>query len=363
MPQLTVAAITGSSGKTTTKEMTAHILAGCGPTLKTKGNFNNLIGLPLSLLPVGYGHRFAVLEMGMNAPGEIARLTEIADPDVACITNVHPAHLAGLGSIEGVARAKGELFRGCRQAATLIVNLDDPLIRALAQGLRHKVVTFGRQGEADVWASDVRACGLEGIAFSLHCVGQSAPVRLQALGQHNITNALAAAACAFSLGADLEAIVCGLQAFAPGENRLGLRQLPCGLQVINDSYNANPASMNAALATVRLIRQQQRAVAVLGDMLELGEFSARAHADLGRQVVEQGFDYLFAVGDYAETVVLAARQAGIPTTHAQCCRNKEEAAAALQGLLDSGHLQTNDLVLVKGSRGMRMEQVLAALSA
>jgi len=363
MPGLKVAAITGSSGKTTTKEMTALILARCGQTIKTQGNFNNLIGLPLSLLPVGYGHRFAVLEMGMNAPGEIARLTEIADPDVACITNVHPAHLAGLGTIEGVARAKGELFASCRESATLIVNLDDPLIGDLAHGLKRKTVSFGWQEEAEVWASEVRACGLQGIAFSLHCEGSSAPVQLQALGRHNVTNALAAAACALSLGADLEAIVSGLEAFAPGENRLGLRRLPCGLQVINDSYNANPASMNAALAAVGLIRQGVRTVAVLGDMLELAEFSAPAHTALGRGVAEQGFDYLFAVGDYAQTVVQAARQAGMGDSHARCCQDKEEAAAALQGLLDSGHLQTNDLVLVKGSRGMRMEQVLAALSA
>lgn len=375
---LKVVAITGSSGKTTVKEMTASILEGCGPTIKTQGNFNNLIGLPLSLLPAHDRHRFAVMEMGMNAPGEIARLTTIADPDVACITNVHPAHLAGLGTIEGVARAKNELFAGCRDTAILVVNLDDPLIRKLGRVLKQQQITFGCHRGATVRATHLKACGQEGVSFTLHLASQTAQVRLRALGRHlaaqtaqvklralgrhNVVNALAAAATALAAGAGLEQIVAGLEAFAPGVNRLGLCQLPCGLQVINDSYNANPASMQAALATVAMIKGEARTVAVLGDMLELGGFSTEAHGTIGTMVAQQGFDYLCAVGDQASILVAAAQHAGMAPATARICKDKDEAAAFLLGLLAAGHLQRNDLILVKGSRGMRMEQVIAALN-
>jgi len=356
-----VLAITGSSGKTTVKDMTASILGLCGKTIKTQGNFNNLIGLPLSLLPVSFLNDFAVLEMGMNAPGEIARLTEIADPDVACITNVHPAHLAGLGSIEGVARAKGELFAGCRGSATLVVNLEDPLIRKMMRGVRKKMVCFGFRREATVRATRVVARGQEGLAFTLHLAGLTARVRLRAIGKHNVANALAAAATAYAAGLGIDKIVSGLEAFSPGTNRLGLCQLSCGLQVINDSYNANPSSMNAALATVTMIKKGERTVAILGDMLELGAFSAEAHAALGEMVARQGFDYLCAVGEYAGIMITAARKAGMTAKTARQCTGKEEAAAFIRELLASGSLQQNDLILVKGSRGMRMEQVIAAL--
>ncbi len=357
-----VLAITGSSGKTTVKDMTASILGQCGETLKTKGNFNNLVGLPLSLLPANCLHGFGVLEMGMNAPGEIARLTEIADPDVACITNVHPAHLAGLGSIEGVARAKGELFAGCREATILAVNLEDPLIRKMVRGLRQKMIPFGFRREAVVRATRVVGFGQQGVAFTLNLAGHTARVRLRVLGRHNVLNALAAAASAYAVGAGIDQIVSGLQAFSPGTNRLGLCPLPCGLQVINDSYNANPSSMNAALATVAMIRKGERTVAVLGDMLELGAASTEAHTALGSLVVQYGFDYLCAIGEYAGTVVAAARSAGMTENAAHHCLDKEEAAAIIHGLLAAGHLQCNDLILVKGSRGMRMEQVIAALN-
>ncbi len=360
--KLKVVAITGSSGKTTVKEMTASILGRCGKTIKTQGNFNNLIGLPLSLLPVNYRHDFAVLEMGMNVPGEIERLTEIADPDVACITNIHPAHLAGLGSIQGVARAKGELFAGCRGSAILAVNLEDPLVRRMARGVRKKIVRFGFRREALVRATRITALGQGGLAFTLDLAGKKARVRLRAIGRHNVLNALAAAAMAFSAGADLGKIVAGLEAFSPGENRLGLCQIPCGLQVINDSYNANPASMNAALATVAMIRKGERTVAVLGDMLELGAFSREAHSELGAMVAAQGFDYLCALGEYAETMVIAARKAGMPAKNTRQFKAKDEAAAFITGLLKTGKLHSGDLVLVKGSRGMRMEQIIAALN-
>ena len=361
MKKLKVVAITGSSGKTTVKEMTASILGLCGKTLKTQGNFNNLVGLPLSLLPVNYHHDFAVLEMGMNTPGEIARLTEIADPDVACINNIQPAHLAGLGSVAGVARAKGELFAGCRGSAILVVNLEDPLVRKMVRGCRKEMVGFGFRQGAAVRATRIHALGQAGTAFTLEVAGQRLRVRLRSLGRHNVLNALAAAAMAHAVGTSPHLIVAGLEAFAPGDNRFALRPLACGLQVINDSYNANPSSMAAALATVSMIRKKARTVAVLGDMLELGEFSKQAHAELGTMVAEQGFDYLCAVGDYAGAMVAAARTAGMTVQSAQEFKGKDKAAAFIKGLLKAGKLHRDDLVLVKGSRGMRMEHVIAAL--
>ena len=366
LTRLTVVAITGSSGKTTVKEMTAHILGLCGKTLKTTGNFNNLIGLPLSLLPVNYHHQFAVLEMGMNCPGEIARLTEIADPDVACINNIQAAHLAGLGSIEGVARAKGELFAGCRATTTLAVNSEDPLIRKLVRRLPNPRISFGFRRGVTVRGTRITTAkgspGQQGMAFTLEVAGQQARVRLRTVGRHNVLNALAAGAMAHAAGAGMTEIVTGLQAFTPGENRFGIRALPCGLRVINDSYNANPSSMKAALATVAMIRGEARTVAVLGDMLELGPTSREIHAELGGQVPAQGFDYLLCVGEFASTVVEAAQHAGMSATAAREFTSKEEIAAAIKELLAHGHLRTGDLILVKGSRGMRMEQVIVALA-
>jgi UDP-N-acetylmuramoyl-tripeptide--D-alanyl-D-alanine ligase len=365
MARLTVVAITGSSGKTTVKEMTAEILGLRGKALKTAGNFNNLIGLPLSLLPVNYHHQFAVLEMGMNCLGEIARLAEIADPDVACINNIQAAHLAGLGNIEGVARAKGELFVGCRSTATLAVNHEDPLVRQMARRLTNPQVSFGFRRGVDVRGTRITSAkgspGPEGMAFTLEVAGQQARVRVRALGRHNVSNALAAGAMAYAAGADRAEIVAGIEAFTPKDNRFGIRGLACGLRVINDSYNANPSSMRAALATVAMIRKGQRTVAVLGDMLELGPTSSEIHAELGAQVPAQGFDYLLSCGEHAKTVVTAAKQAGMTADAARAFTTKDELASFIKELLTTGLLQRGDLVLVKGSRGMRMEQVIAAL--
>ena len=361
MQGLTVVAVTGSSGKTTVKEMTAAILERRGETLKTQGNFNNLIGLPLSLLPVEPRHRFAVLEMGMNRPGEIARLAGIADPDAACINNVQPAHLEGLGSLEGVARAKGELFSGCRAGATLVLNLEDPWVRRLAKGLPNQRIGFGFRAAAEVRATRVRPLGREGLAFTLHLGGGTRRVRLGVIGRHNVLNALAAASLALAAGAEVEEIVAGLEAFRPGENRLGHRRLASGLVVINDSYNANPGSMAAALRSVAEIRGAGRLLAVLGDMLELGAASRAAHRAIGQEAARLGFDFLLALGDQAPALVEAAWEAGMSREAAQVCAGKAEAAARIAGLLAAGRLAPGDLVLIKGSRGMRMEEVLAAL--
>lgn len=362
LPGLQVLAITGSSGKTTVKEMTAAILAGKHTVLKTQGNYNNLVGLPLSLLPVEVHHDFAVLEMGMNQPGEIARLTEIADPDIACITNVQDAHLAGLKDIAGVARAKGELFAGLKAWGKLVVNLDDKRVRGLARSCGQEKITFGRGARADVRATRLKTLGEQGMAFTLRIGGESARVRIRGLGVHNVQNALAAAGMAHAAGLEFKDIVDGLQSFRPSEKRLQVQNLPGGVRLINDAYNANPSSMLAALETVQQMDRLHRKVAVLGDMLELGAGSAEAHRKLGLAVARLGFDYLLAVGDFSRDMVEGARSAGMEKGRVLCFADKGAMAHWLQKSIQSGLLTQGDWILLKGSRGMRMETIVQELT-
>lgn len=357
MPDLQVVAITGSCGKTTVKEMIAAILAREYNVLKTKGNLNNLIGLPLSLLPVEFHHDFAVMEMGMNQPGEIARLTEIADPDIACITNVQDAHLAGLGDISGVARAKGELFAGLKAWGRLVVNADDKRVRGIARRCSQKKITFGRNPKAEVRGTRLRSLGERGMAFTLQIGGNAARVRIRGLGAHNVQNALAAAGMAHAAGVRFKEIVAGLESFAPFEKRLQVQRLSGGIRLVNDAYNANPSSVLAALETLRQMDHSHKKVVILGDMLELGTQSVAAHQAIGRQVARLGFDALLAVGDFAETLVAAAWQAGMSKKKARFFTKKEQVSVWLRESIAAGSLRPGDWVLIKGSRGMRMETI------
>ena len=364
MEKLTVLALTGSSGKTTVKEICARILGREGEdrVLRTRGNFNNLVGLPLSLLPVRETHRFAVLEMGMNRPGEIARLTAIADPDIGCINNIHPAHLEGLGDLRGVARAKAELFAGMRPGTVIAVNLDDPLVVEMAAGRGLGQVGFGFTPRAEVTAGHVRFLEGGGTSFSLRMAGLRFLVRTRLTGRHNVANCLAAAAMALAAGLTPEEIAAGIDGFAPFARRFAIRRGRGGVLVIDDTYNANPASVQAALETLREMAAKNRAAVVLGDMLELGESAAAAHRDVGGTVARMGFDYLFAHGDHAGEVVEAAVAAGLAPDRALACPGKEEMAERLQALIGRGELACGDWILVKGSRGMRMETVVQALA-
>lgn len=359
---LCVVAITGSSGKTTVKEMAAAILGQQCKVLKTEGNFNNLIGLPLSLLPVDVSHEVAVLEMGMNHPGEIARLTEIADPDVACIVNVQEAHLEGLGSIEGVARAKGELFAGLHDWATMVVNADDPRVAALAAAYPHKKVRFGADPQAEVRATHIRSLGEEGMAFTLHVLGEKHRVSLRCPGVHNVGNALAAAAIGHAVGLGIELIAVGLEGYVPFASRLQISTATGGLKVINDTYNANPGSMRAALATLVDLAGERKKVAVLGDMLELGEESCPAHRALGVEVARLGCNALLAVGEFARKTVEGARGFGMDPKLAKGFADKSELVTHLRKLEVLGDLVAGDWILVKGSRGMRMESIVEDLT-
>ena len=277
-----VLAITGSNGKTTTKEMVAAILQEAwaggkrrrGKILKTEGNFNNLVGLPLTLLRLRKQDKMAVVELGTNQPGEIQRLTEIADPDIGIITSVAAAHLEGLNSLAGVAREKGALYRGMRPNGTIVVNLDDPWVRKIAARFPGRKITYGKRGwvRAQAW----RMRGMDGMQLKLKAGQRSCNVKLNYLGQHNVANALGAAALTLGVGAKLAAVRRGLAKARPFSMRMQSEDWR-GLSIINDAYNANPASMKAALQTLAELPCRGRRIAVLGDMFELGKQAAREH--------------------------------------------------------------------------------------
>jgi len=368
-----IAALTGSSGKTTVKEMTAAIFSrhlqdvctGIDPLLKTKGNFNNLIGLPLSLLPIAAGHRMAVLEMGMNRPGEIERLVEIADPDIGCITNVQAAHLEGLGSIEGVARAKGELLAGMRRDTIAVINLDNPYVRRLprksAETVGFAVTSDGRRHHPVVRATRITDQGEQGMCFTLHVADWNQRISVQVPGMHNVSNCAAAAAIAHAAGIAPETIVDALTAYRSVDKRMQFMTLPGGVQVLNDCYNANPASMAAALQTVSRFGTNCRRIALLGDMLELGDQTMTAHREVGRLVADLGYDHLVVTGSFVRHVVCGARDRGMAEGRIHVFVELPEISNWLYSEMVNGRLKEGDWVLLKGSRGMQMEGVLTEL--
>lgn len=358
---LRVLAMTGSSGKTTVKEMTSAILSQKHSILKTEGNFNNLIGMPLTLLKFHENHEFAVLEMGMNRPGEIARLTEIADPDIACIINIQEAHLEGLGDIHGVAKAKNELFAGLKPEGKAVVNLDDEIVRSLAEQLSQEKITFGCNPDAFIRATNIKSLGKDGMSFHLDIGNESRHITLNAIGWHNVTNSLAAAAMTHVLGIDIDEISTGLSAFSPYDKRSSIEELESGIMVLNDCYNANPASMTAALSALKDLKKDRRAVAVLGDMLELGHKSDAAHMALGKAVYKLGIDLLAVFGNQKENVITGALHGGMDRKTVKGFNNKEDIAVWLLQLMQKKIITTGDWILIKGSRGMRMEEVLELL--
>lgn len=349
-------AITGSSGKTTSKEMLAGILGLTGPGLKTQGNYNNLIGLPLTLFQLQPECRWAVLEMGMSARGEIARLAEIGQPNVGIITNVGEAHLETLHGLDGVARAKGELFAALGPGCTAVINADDQRVAAIPVANGVTRLLYGLAPEAAVWAENLRGKGSQ-VGFDLVVGGERRPVTLQVAGKFNVSNALAAAAAALALEVPLATIVKGLERFRPVSGRMETVQLENGVTLIEDTYNANPLSMAAALRTLVEMNGGSRCIAVLGDMLELGETATDLHRQIGT-VAAGCADLLLVLGEHAEAVAAGAREAGLAEDRVRVLAGYEQAVELLQELLQPG-----DRVLVKGSRGMRMERISSALRA
>jgi len=347
--EVSLVGITGSNGKTTCKEMLATILEQIGPGLKTAGNLNNLIGLPQMLFRLRPEHGWVVLEMGMSEAGEIYRLAEIAAPQIGVVLNAFPAHLESMGNVENVARAKGELLLRLPPGGCAVVNADDPLIacQPSPEGVRR--VTFGLT-DADVRASAIESRGLRGQSFTLHIAGESSVVSLAAFGRHSIYNALAAAAAAHALGIPAAIIVNGLELFHPYDKRFHLEKSG-GIMLIDDSYNANPASMGAALATLAELKGDRTAFVALGDMLELGGNEAGLHRMVGVQAAQVA-DRLYLHGPLSACIAEGALSAGMPADAVICGLSHEEIAADIINRAAEG-----DFVLLKGSRGMRMEQV------
>jgi len=349
-----VVAITGSNGKTSTRQMTAAVVSQCYATLATIGNFNNQIGLPLTLLGLEPGHQLAVVELGTNTPGEIARLAEICTPDIGVITNIGPAHLEGLGSIEGVAREKGSLLKGLRPNGKAVLNADDSRVRQLAGQTDREVLFYGFAPDAEVTADDVAEME-NGLTFTLKIAGQSEQVRLNSPGRFMVINALAAAAVGSLLGVSAAAIKAGLEAFEPVSGRMNIQHTPGGIHIIDDTYNANPESMKAALKTLEAMRAGARGIFVAGDMLELGKQAASLHRQIGSLAAQSGISRLYACGGHADSMAAGARKAGMPAASV-ITGSREELIEDL-----TAWLQPGDWVLVKGSRGMAMEKVVERL--
>jgi len=352
---LPVAAVTGSNGKTTTKEMMAAVLAALGPVLKPEGSFNNQWGLPLTLLKLGPAHRAVALELGANTPGEIEALAAISRPTVGVVTVVQGAHTERFGSLDGVATEKSALVRAIPPDGAVVLNADDPRVLAMREQSRARVFYYGTRPGGDVAAVGPVADWPDGLRFTLAIGRARRPVRLAFAGRHNVTNALAAAGAGLALGLTLEQIAHGLETARPVKGRCVWR--PAGrLRILDDTYNANPGSVGAALQTLADTSEGRRRVVVLGDMLELGEISEAAHREMGRTVAASGAAEFVGMGRWAQVAVETARQAGLAESHH--VTTFEDAVALLLKRLAPG-----DAVLVKGSRGMRMERVVDALVA
>ena len=351
-------AITGSSGKTTTKEMVATIAARARNILKTEGNLNNRIGLPLTLLKLREEHELVIVEMGTNSPGEIATLAAIAGPDVGLITNIGPAHLEGLGSLETIREEKGSLFEVMAGRGTAILNHDDPAIGLLAGRWRGKGITFGLGPGAEVTGQRIEPAGPEGVRFNLVIDGIGAPVFLAAAGEHNVINALAAAAASWALGFDRHEIAAGLAAFHPVPGRTEIRRLGNGAFLMIDTYNANPASVREALKTLQGLRGSGGAIAVLGDMLELGERSEALHKEIGTLLADASIHDLFLKGSLTKALAAGAIRRGFPAERITFFEAPEEVVSSLRSRLKKG-----DWILIKGSRKMKMEAVAEKIIA
>ena len=353
-----VVAITGSNGKTTTKEMTASILGLRSPCLKTPGNWNNQFGLPLTLLLREASHRSIVVEIGMNHRGEIAPLVAIARPTVGLITNVGTAHIENLGSQDEIAAEKGELVAGLDAGAVAVLNADDPRVLAQRGRTRAKIVTFAEHARADVRAEQVRAAGESGFAFDLVAPQGRMAIEVPGLAATTVTNSLAAAAVALAAGVPLDDVAEGLARHRNVGGRMEEIRLARGIRVINDTYNANPQSMAVALRSLAELKGAGRGLAVLGDMGELGETAAPEHRATGRLVAELGIDWLVVVGRLARETAAGAVEAGMDPGRGRVAGDHASASAEVERILG-----TNDWVLVKGSRSSRMERVVEALAS
>jgi UDP-N-acetylmuramoyl-tripeptide--D-alanyl-D-alanine ligase len=347
-----VIGVTGSSGKTTTKEAVAQVLSAKFKVLKSAGNLNNAFGLPLQLLKLEREHEVAVIEMGMNHAGEIAALAKIAEPDWAVVSNVGPVHLEFFpDGIAGIARAKYELIEALPQDGIAVLNFDDAYVAAFGRGLGARAVFYGSGEGADVRAVNVAEVGAEGVVFTVEAKGQRASVQLKMLGRHNVPNALAAIAVGLQSGMELSECAAAVGELRAGDKRGEVLEWR-GAKLINDCYNSNPTALNAMVDATMAI-PAERHIVVAGEMLELGSDGASLHAACGARMIERGVDFVLGVRGLAQNLVDAARAAG---AKALFVSSPEEAGEWLVANLSPG-----DVVLLKASRGVRLEKALTVL--
>lgn len=348
-----VIGITGSVGKTTTKELVAAVLSRRYNTLRSRGSYNNEIGLPLTLLQLTAAHQRVVLEMGMYDVGEIAELAEIARPHVGVVTNVGPVHLERAGSMARIAEAKAELVEALPANGTAILNYDDPLVRDMAERTQARVLYYGLSPRAHLWASGIQGMGLEGIRFQLHYEGETIHLRVPLLGRHSVHTTLRAAAAGLTEGESWQEIVEGLQRGSP-QLRLVAVDGVNGSTLLDDTYNASPQSTLAALNL--LDELDGRKIAVLGDMLELGRYEQEGHRKVGLRVIDS-VDILLTVGQLGRIIGQEALRWGLPNSAVHMLADNSQAIGLLKEIVKPG-----DVILVKGSRAMHMEEIVMALA-
>lgn len=354
--ELNVVGITGSNGKTTTKQILGAILAAAGETVVTRGNLNNHLGVPLTLLRLDRRHRYAVVEMGASGPGEIGALARLVRPRVGVITNIAPAHLEGFGSLEGIKKTKGELYRHIAVSGTAVGNLDDANVMEELSKVSGRKLTFSVSGDerADVRATGIAPAGVSGTRFTVHMGGQSAEATLSLPGEHNVANALAATAAASALGILLPDIVAALGSVKPAGMRSEIRVAADGTLFLLDCYNANPTSVVRALQVLAAMEGTGRRIAVLGQMNELGTEAGMFHHSMGVEAAQAGVDWLLYTGKWADQVIEGARAGGLKS--AESFPSHEEVLSALGRGMKPG-----DRVLIKGSRGAQMERIAEPL--
>jgi len=348
-------AITGSNGKTSTKDICAAILSKKGKVLKTEGNLNNLIGLPITLVRLSTEDDFAVLELGMNKPGEIATLTKTCKPDIGLITNVNSSHMEFFSSLSGIALAKAELIDNMREGAELILNKDDPYFGMMSQKARGKITSFAINKEADVMAKNIVWNTGDGLRFDLCIDGNSRECFSPIHGRHNVYNILGAAAAAFLVGVDFDDILCGIAKTSLSAMRSKLIEHN-GYRIYLDTYNANPSSTTAAVEYIQEMGKRGRSVIVLGDMLELGKIDTKAHRKITEKVLYANTNIFLTYGPSYKRIYDDTKACYAGRTLYLHCQTHEEIATILKNNLRSG-----DWLLIKGSRGMKMEKVALEL--
>ena len=346
--------ITGSVGKTSTKDMIASVLSAKFEVLKTQGNFNNEIGLPLTLFNLNKDHEVAVIEMGMNHFNEIHRLSLTAAPQIGVITNIGTSHIENLGSQEGILKAKLEILDGLKEGGLLLVNGDDKFLKEVTSN-KYRIIKYGEHKENDYYCSDIYSEGHITYA-TVNTPKESYQIAIPALGVHMVHNSLVAIAIAEYLGLSKQNILDGLMAYIPSKMRMNITQVQGGITIMDDTYNASPDSMKAALSVLANYQSSGRKVAVLGDMFEMGDFGPKLHQEVGKYVAEEKIDVLYAIGDLAKYIAEGAKEHKSKNLTVKYYADKQNFITDLEHILHK-----NDTVLLKASRGMQFEEIVKAI--